>query len=1032
MITIRPTLLLSGLVLTLALSGCGGSGSGGGSGSSDNAAMFVQTCSLGCSSGQTGSQVSCALVSAYTNQDIAIYFSEEVDPSSINSSSIKLVDVNSGGVPTGQRFVDPLNPRKVIFRPSITIESSGTVSFGFADNRTYRILVPGTEQGDAGPFIRSRGGNSNQSRLQCEIQTSLGVTDFVPGPPSYEVRVDLAETDTPNPNDTIPNVIADDQVDVWRNSTIRILFNDLMNPATLAPGGVSSFVTVHVDLDGDNSTTSDRTPLFGTWGVVQDTTLLRTTMTFTGQNGLPSSGNPALGTPRKVVINVPADLRDLSDNGVANPTIPTDPIAFTPEYVALPAATLPDADGENFTNQDNYDAVRSSAEWGMGKVTRGFGGGSGRLGELVIKAGQTVTLNTDMQSFPLSVQAGYDILSNLTFTPPTPPPALVLTDGTFEFTSVRIAVGGTLLITGSKPARLMSRGSINVLGLLDVSGRNAAAKSSSEADGGFGGAGGPNAGAGGKGATRASTSVASLLALNPGAINITDPGITVNNTGAAGVGVVAAVIPPAPAPPVDATAGGGGVPNPAVIPTGTQTVPPTMGGLIISAPTGGGCTSQQVASPGGGGAYSTDGLPAVPATPTPTNPVGVSNFPSAIAVGGASSALGIEPPGAPVSARTLAPGLGLLRGGAGGGGGGQSMFGTDVGGFPPTNCEGASILLTNFKDHSAGGGGGGGGAIEIETGRTLTISGLVDASGGDGGSGTPPLFLTPPPPETRQRGASPGGGGAGGAVRALAQVIDMTGTTQPRIDVAGGVGGSNYINCRGGNGGLGLVRLEASVEMLLASTEAPHINPSDVGTVGPDSNKILTVGTWAMPVRRPECFTGANSCWIKPGGNFFQIVFKDDDLTPVDPAQDYYAWNMDLRYDSGGGEQLIKFRGPDPNLPFTPSMATPDFEHFLGNILNHGLPNGQGSYLAVRFQGAQSVGTLSQPCSVSLDPLDNQVLANSLTPWVSHPGQLNDFTPRPNMVRFCVVFDTQLALIPNSIPSFIKGVTNLKIDAQPD
>lgn len=1025
----RPSTLVLGLLLTLSVAGCGGSGSGGGSGA-NSGAMYIQTCSLGCSSGQTGSQVSCALVSAYLNQDIAIYFSEEIDPASITSSSIKLVDVNSGAVPTGLRLVDPLNPRKVVFRPTVQFDSSGSASYGFDANRTYRVLVPGTEQGDLGPFIKSRGGKENQSRLQCEIQTSLGVTDFVPGQPSFEVRVDQAIPSTPNPNDTNPNILANGATDVWRNSTIRIIFNDLMNPATMAPGGIATFVAIFVDLDGDGSTTGDRIPVQGSWVVQQDPLLLKSTMTFTSATGLPSAGNPALGPQRKIAILVPQDLRDLSDNTLANATTPSTPVLFTPEAVNLAAATLPDADGEQFTTLDLYDATRSSAEWGSGKLTRGYGGGSGRLGELVVAAGQTVTLNTDSQAFPLPSQPGRDILDNLVpgvdYTPPSLPAPLVITDGIFEFSSIRIAQGGTLLVTGSKPARIFSRGSINIAGLFDISGRTPLAQSSQLADGGAGGAAGPNGGAGGKGATRASVTITALLNLAAfPAITITDPNITVTGFGANGVGV---------GNTVGLANGAGGIPNPNNLPTSIVADTATLGDLTMSAPTGGGCSSAQVASPGGGGGYASDGLPAVPATPTATSsgPVaGLSNLPSVVASGGPSGALGIEAPGAPIVVRALTPELGLLRGGGGGGGGGRSLYGTDAGGFPPNFCTGATVNLSSYKDHSAGGGGGGGGAAEIESGRTITISGLLDASGGDGASGAAVDPTLPTADSTRRRGASPGGGGAGGAVRALAQVIELTGTTQPRIDVGGGAGGTNYINCRGGAGGIGLIRLETSTVPLVPASVAPHLFPTDALVVGPNAQNILTVGTWAQPRRRPECFTGATSCWIKPSGNFFQVVFTEDDLLNVDPTK-RYAWNMDLRYDPGTGEQLIKFRGPDTNLPFTPGPGQQDFEQFLGNTLNYGIPAIQGSYLAVRFQGAQSLGVLAQPCSVSLDPIDGQVLANSLTPWVRHPSDLNDFNPRPNMVRFCVVFDTSLALIPNSIPSFIKGVTNLKIEAQPD
>jgi hypothetical protein len=311
------------------------------------------------------------------------------------------------------------------------------------------------------------------------------------------------------------------------------------------------------------------------------------------------------------------------------------------------------------------------------------------------------------------------------------------------------------------------------------------------------------------------------------------------------------------------------------------------------------------------------------------------------------------------------------------------------------------------------------------TGRSMIVSGLIDAGGGDGG-GSPTATE-----EARPLHSPPGGGGSGGAIRLQGQQLDLVGTTQTRIDVSGGAGGSNFNESHGGAGGAGLVRLEASLESLDAGAEAPHISPTDAAIVGPDSENILSVGNWALPRRRPECFTGAASCWMKPTGNFFQILFSPDDPMNADPAL-RYGWNMDVVYDTGSGQQLIKFRGPDPNLPFTPTMSAPDFEHFLGNTLNYGVPAGTGSYLAVRFQGVQVVEPFQHPCTLALDPSLGEVLLNSLTPWVRHPADLNSFSPKPNAVRFSVVFDTSLAFAPNSIPSFIKGVTNLKILAQPD
>lgn len=1026
-----PGAFATSLIL-ISLAGCSGGG-GGGSGGASNAPMFIQTCSLGCSSGQAGAQVSCALVSTHVNQDIAIYFSEPVDPTTLNSSSINLVDVNTGSVPPGLRLIDPSNPKKVIFRPSITFDTAGNATFGFVDNHTYRIVVPGQAQGDSGPFIKSIGGKTNQSRMQCEIQTSLGIVDLVPGPPLVDVRVDQAIITTPNPNDTVPNIEAQGATDVWHNSTIRLTFNDIMNPATLAPNGISTFVSVAVDLDGDVTTDTDRQPLFGTYTVQQDTVLLTTTMIFAPTNGIPSSGNPLLNpTQRKIVVNIPDDLRDLAGTPLGNPEL----VAFTPEFIALQPVTLPDDDGENFVNTQLFDAARSSAEWGGGKLTRGFGGGSGRLGELVITSGQTVTLNTDSQEFPLPTQAGHDILDNLEpgvdYFPGHPelgatePPPLTVTDGAFEFTVLTIQSGGRLVLTGAQPARVFSRGSINMGGILDVSGQTPAVHLSDDAAGGMGGAGGPNAGGGGNGASRDDVTNAALLNLPVfPAINIDETIITVDPNGMPGHGVgnVGTI-----------AAGHGGLHNPDEFPFGvTQPEQGTMTYSDVVA----NCVAAQVASPGGGGAYATDGGVPSPNTATPNgltfdfHPTAVnnsSNLPPVLASGGLASEVNIEPPGAPPVIRKLAFEQGNLRGGAGGGGGGSSMFGTNNG-APSFSC--ASGQLGEFWDHSACGGGGGGGAVQLVTGHTLTVSGVVDAGGGDGGSCPTLAGNQNSPAVERPAGGEPGGGGAGGAIRVQAQQIDLSGTTQIRLDVSGGNGGTNGHQSVGGLGGAGLVRLETSQEVLVAGDEAPHLGPQDQLVVGPDAQNILSVGNWVLPRRRPECFTGANSCWMQPTGNFFQIVFSADDPTNPDPNLKF-GWNMDIIYDSGSGEHLIKFRGPDPGLPFTPTMATPDFEHFLGNTLNYGVPTGTGSYLAVRFQGAQAVGTLAQPCNLSLDPADHQILTGSLTPWVRRPADLNNFSPRPNIVRFTVVFDTSLALPVNSIPSFIKGVTNLKILAQPD
>jgi hypothetical protein len=91
-----------------------------------------------------------------------------------------------------------------------------------------------------------------------------------------------------------------------------------------------------------------------------------------------------------------------------------------------------------------------------------------------------------------------------------------------------------------------------------------------------------------------------------------------------------------------------------------------------------------------------------------------------------------------------------------------------------------------------------------------------------------------------------------------------------------------------------------------------------------------------------------------------------------------------------------------------------------------------GVYLSVRFQGAVAITDVSDnPCSVTLAGIGSEIAIGSLTPWVRHPSELNSFSPRPNMVRFCIVFDRSGAQA-GTPAALIQGITGLVIHAQPD
>src|SRR5260221_8738894 len=274
----------------------GGTNSGGGSGGGGD--MFIETCSLGCGNGAGGAQVSCTIVDIAVDREIDVFFSDAIDPASVNSTTFQLIDATTGQAPVGTRFVDSSDPTKMIFRPAITFDSQGNVSFGFNPLTTYLITIAGTAHHDTGPFVRSVSGKNNQSRMSCQVHTTSQVDDLVAGPPLASVWVSLA-TGQPPPNDHLDHQPAAGAVNVWHNSTISFTFNDVMNPVSLVNPNThqATLITIQVDSDGDPATTNDEVTLFGTYALTIDLQHLTTELLFTPANGIPSAGEQSLPPP---------------------------------------------------------------------------------------------------------------------------------------------------------------------------------------------------------------------------------------------------------------------------------------------------------------------------------------------------------------------------------------------------------------------------------------------------------------------------------------------------------------------------------------------------------------------------------------------------------------------------------------------------------------------------------------------------------------------------------------------------------------
>jgi hypothetical protein len=1085
-------------VLALSLAAC----SGGGGGGSGGGQMYVTSCSLGCTNGLGGNQVSCGIINTFQNQEIGVLFAAPVDFASVNKSSFQVFDVSTGTVPPGSFLIDPNNPHRLIFRPKLTFDPQGNPIFGFSANASYQIKVPGTAQSDPPPYVESTGSKENQSRMLCTITTDQGLIDPVPGDPKASVFVD---TINPLNGQITKGVPANGATSVHSATKITLVFDDLMNLGTIVipATGLAPFITVKIDPDGNTSDPSDQVPIQGLWSFAVNQVALTTSAVFTPSAGLPSAGSN-LASPRKIVVNIPNTVVDLVGNPISN----AGNWIFVPEVVLFPPATLPPG-GEQFTNQNNMDAKRTGADWGEsqpGRLLPGLGGGSGRLGDLIVKQGQTLSLTTSptaatgtltfaanpvfgdqiimngvtftfdiqipVQTFlahtltfavnalnaspdPLVAVAKYelsnsdtilvtyklngsvgnaftlgvapasvaalsgltlsggtdsvpyaapDIITNFDFqaNPGTAPPPIQVANGEFEFATIEIQNGGTLLASGNKPLRLLARGRglVQSLGVVNVSGQDRGEHKSNTPLGQLGGFGGPGGGFGGKGGDRSDETGTDLF-LTPTGMpigGITNPGAFTNGHPGLGVGLIFGP--------------GSGLPGdqyPSSFPTGQQ----IFNGLA----TDNNCVSHQVGGPGSGGAYSTDGGTgnplAIPATAM--WPPGAANAPPPTP-GGDAASVGLEPPTGPLSFRKLTPKFGYLRGGAGGGGAGAHIEQTtSTQGFTSGSCLDPAMtvgsMIVQYASHSGGAGGGGGGATQFQAGRTAQIDGVLDASGGDGGS-----RFTAVSGSATQKSASPGGAGSGGAILVQSRNLQLS-VNPGRLNIAGGAGGLGVTGSTGGAGGTGLVRAEGVNPPLNPIQVAMSVNPLD--PLDPTSQKWLSVGTWVFDRVVPDSFSGAESCWMRPTGNFFGLTFAEDDFSV--PTSPVFGWNMDLILQIGANTMTVAYRG-------STVFGGQDPQTFWTDLINRDLmPGSKFAPVVVRFQGAKATANITDFCNI--DPFDPQspILAGSLTPWVRHPAELNDFIPQPDMVRFVIIFDAS-----HNDLQMIKGVTNLRIEAIPD
>lgn len=261
-------------------------------------------------------------------------------------------------------------------------------------------------------------------------------------------------------------------------------------------------------------------------------------------------------------------------------------------------------------------------------------------------------------------------------------------DGTaFNFTTIQIPVGATLVASGTQPLVLLANGSVDIGGVIIASGEDApdvAANNAPGGRGGFGGPGGFNGGAGG-GLAPGTGTFNGENGFGPGGGGGAFFGTTINAEGAGG--------------------GGAGHVN-----AGTPGETPPAGGLTFATSTGGSAGAAYASLPpfiggsGGGGGSADDDI----------EPAGLPFGPGddgAAGGGGGGGAIKI------ISASTLVV-SGAID--ASGGAGGEGFFGG-----------------------SSGGGGGSGGTIDLVGAVLPSVTGTLNVNGGIGGFGNAPIGTYP-------------------------------------------------------------------------------------------------------------------------------------------------------------------------------------------------------------------------------------------------------------------------------------------------
>jgi hypothetical protein len=894
----------------------------------------IVACSLGCSGID---DLVCTQSTIVQDEIIEVTFNQPMDPASISSETVRIVDLSTGQTVPGE--IALVGDGSVLRFTPVVVEQDPLV-LSFEPGGVYLISIP--KAADAVPSLVTTNGAPLANKFDCVVNCNGGFDLPSAGVPQATLQV------LPT-NPLSPNIVS-------KGSEIALLWDTLILPASALGGAGLPGVQVQLIVQGgDGSQVSQELNLSQdlTLDLEADTSRMR--ILPPGQWPVNFAGDTTFSS---LEVVLPPSLQNVDGDLLGVPQV--FPLDFETEVAGGPGGQLPEG-GEDFFDLANIDAFRTGAEidTSLGLAQAGPLGGSGYLGDLIVRDGEVVTLTADdLQGTLFGAGTGLETGAIDNYDPlqgAGTQPVQVL-GGLFDFASLIVEPGGRLEIDGDLAARLRVRGEARIQGVLDASGKSPGEHNSTEGFGQPGGTGGPGGFAGGRGADRPDSSGTELIGF-PGLFGFEhQPGAQISIDGALGDGV---------------GGGGGGSHWPLVLPGPLKT---DLGGFESDTL----CNSNQVGAPGAGAtraSLGTAGSYIAPGAPQPLPPPLADVTPQLWTV----SQSGLD--------------AGLLLGGGGGGGGGAGIQGTKTNGSFITQCQTPIIPglleVLVYQDHSAAGGGGGGGALELQTGAKLDLEGSIAVRGGDGGAAISGEGLT-----AEAARAAPGGGGAGGAL--LLRLGDLQTGPLAKLDLRGGDGGASIATGAqpsiGGAGGPGVLRLELANAQLPLGELFSLVLPETGGLDQPQLTDLAQ--STAVSDQLADQASGLQSCWLRPG-DFPDGVSLPNGLTALD-------WDMVVRFSDGSSQS---WRGASQ----AQSLVGTSWADFFGNELG-------SSPLVVRFQGARFIGELEDPCTEVLEDTP-ELIPGSVTPWLRNAEEVLQYFEGPafsdaeanlfksNAVRYQILID---------------------------